>query len=361
MLNNEKDDGLLYMTFSDDNQSLIVGTESGFKVFSTMPLKLKFERVLDGGIGIIEMLGQENIFGLVGGGKNPKYSPNKVILWDDNSTKVLNEFRLTSTVLNLKLKKDKIIIICEQRIYLYSFEKFKLTETIETFKNEIGVIGINIDPSFTVMAYPTAPEGFIKVNYYEKSQEIEINAHDSSICCISVNSNGSLVATASNKGTIIRVFYVENGQFIEEFRRGKEKAMISYICFDDYSNWMAVCSERGTIHIFSMGSVWQKIIEQGGERTKKNEKEGGEEILPKNDSSILRILPNFLTGGAFDGDKSFAQVRIEENQAICAILPDNEIVSVTSSGKFYQAKLNPKDGGSCKITFNGDITKNIIP
>ena len=300
------------------------------------------------------MMYKTNIFGLVGGGKNPKYTPNKVILWDDYQTKILNEFKLTSSVKNLKLKKDKVIIVCEQRIYVYSTDKYKLIETLETFKNELGAIGINTDPNFTVMGFPINNEGFIKVKFYEKSQETDINAHDSLISFISINSDGTLVSTASSKGQIIRVFLVSNGQFLEEFRRGKEKANISCIAFDEYSSWMGVCSERGDIHIFSMGNVWKIAKENGEERTKIPPNEGE---LPKNESSILRKLPSFLTGGAFDGDKSFAKVRIEEQQAICAIFPNYDIIAITSSGKFYQAKLNPKKGGNCQIVLTEDLNQ----
>ncbi len=59
------------------------------------------------------MMYTKSIFALVGGGKTPKYTPNKVILWDDYQAKVLNEFKLASSVINLKLKKLSLIHISE--------------------------------------------------------------------------------------------------------------------------------------------------------------------------------------------------------------------------------------------------------
>ena len=53
--------------------------------------------------------------------------------------------------------------------------------------------------------------------------------------------------------------------------------------------------------------------------------------------------------GAYDGDKSFAKIRIEQQNAICAIFPDYNIIVVTSSGKYYQSQLDPKKGGTCHI------------
>lgn len=79
--------------------------------------------------------------------------------------------------------------------------------------------------------------------------------------------------------------------------------------------------------------------------------------MPKNETSFFRKLPNFLTGGAFDGDKSFAKVRIELQSAICAIYPDHNIIVVTSSGKYYQAKLDTKKGGTCQIIKTEDLYK----
>lgn len=114
MEQNNTEDQMLYVNFNQDASCFAVGTEKGFRIYNTYPFKDNFERSklilivgLDGGIGIIEMLNRCNIVALVGGGKIPKYAPNKVILWDDHQSKVISELRFTSYVKNVKLKKDK--------------------------------------------------------------------------------------------------------------------------------------------------------------------------------------------------------------------------------------------------------------
>ena len=67
-----------------------------------------------------------------------------------------------------------------------------------------------------------------------------------------MNKNGNLLASASEKGTLIRIFNSENGDLIREFRRGQEYVEIFNIVFSDNNQFFALSSNKGTIHIFSM-------------------------------------------------------------------------------------------------------------
>lgn len=53
------------------------------------------------------MLNKSNILALVGGGRNPKFSLNKVIIWDDQQGCVISELRFGTNIKNVKLKSDK--------------------------------------------------------------------------------------------------------------------------------------------------------------------------------------------------------------------------------------------------------------
>lgn len=76
-----------------------------------------------------------------------------------------------------------------------------------------------------------------------------------------MNYDGSLLATASDKGTLIRIYRTDTGEFLHEVRRGSDKAEIYSICFNSSSKLLACSSDKGTIHIFSLEKIDSKIKE----------------------------------------------------------------------------------------------------
>jgi WD repeat-containing protein 45 len=157
--------------------------------------------------------------------------------------------------------------VLENRTYIYNFDEMRLIDAIETYPNLKGLVAINPDPNNTVLATPDPQKGHVRLNVYEKNKSFNIPAHQASLSALCLNQAGTLLATASEKGTLIRLFDTNTCQCIQELRRGKEKADINCITIDKRSQRLACSSDRNTIHIFTVS------IDQGPTGVIKNETE----------------------------------------------------------------------------------------
>ena len=81
-----------------------------------------------------------------------------------------------------------------------------------------------------------------------------IQAHKSPIAALTLNSTGTMLATASDKGTVVRVFSVPDAQKLWQFRRGSQSARIFSINFNLASSLLAVSSDSSTIHIYKLAA-----------------------------------------------------------------------------------------------------------
>jgi len=124
-----------------------------------------------------------------------------------------------------------------------------------------------------------------------------IPAHKSPVTIVSFNENGTLLATASDKGTVIRVFSLPDGQVRYSFRRGSFPVTITSLSFSRESLYLTVSSDSDTVHIFKLGQVDEK--------------------------STSSMLGNYLPGvinEMLEPSRHFAHLKIpEKSYNICAL------------------------------------------
>jgi len=75
-------------------------------------------------------------------------------LWDDIGFKCIGELSFKSPVRAVRLTKDKIVVVLENRTYIYNFSELRLIDAIETYPNIRGLVAINPDPENAVLATP---------------------------------------------------------------------------------------------------------------------------------------------------------------------------------------------------------------
>ena len=295
---------------------------------------------MEGEIAMVIMLYRTNILALVGSDNNMNHNRSKLIIWDDHQKKPLSELKFNQNIMNVKLRKDKIIVVCRDKIYVFNLSTFKNMDIIETGDNSHGIVAVSYGPEEAILAYPDKEKGKIRIKSYENQSVFFIDAHQNNIAYIALSYDGNLVATASEQGTLIRIFSTKSGNLLQEVRRGKDKADIKYICFEPNLKFLAASSSKGTIHIWSLSNALKQL----------NREESSETVeFVENKTSILNWLPKSLGGQYFNSEWSFAQVRITDQRSICCFGADNTIIIVSTEGKYYKATFDVKNGGDCKI------------
>ncbi|KAL2649193.1 hypothetical protein R1flu_017321 [Riccia fluitans] len=380
---------LLSVGFNQDYGCFACGTDTGFRIYNCDPFKETFRREFNnGGIGLVEMLFRCNILAIVGGGTTPRYPPNKVMIWDDHQSRCIGELSFRSEIRAVRLRRDRIVVVLEHKIYVYNFADLKLLHQIETIANPKGLCALSPASTPSVLACPGLHKGQVRVEHYGLKKTKFISAHETLLAAFALTWDGRLLATASTKGTLIRIFNTLDGTKLQELRRGADRAEIYSIAFSPSGQWLALSSDKATVHVFSLrvaaGTDDMRATDTQGEAIPKKQnkylvtslggsgnssggglKSSGSGSGNGNGSPVAGSSPlSFSSGNPgsslsfmkgvlpkyFSSEWSFAQYRLpEETKAIVAFGPAKDtVIIVGTDGSFYKCEYDPVNGGEMK-------------
>eukprot|EP00753_Platysulcus_tardus_P009071 PLAT1791.1.p1 GENE.PLAT1791.1~~PLAT1791.1.p1 ORF type:complete len:401 (+),score=228.29 PLAT1791.1:55-1257(+) len=380
---------LLYVAFNQDFGCFSCGTDTGFRIYNCDPFKETFRRDFSsGGIGIVEMLFRCNILALVGGGSNPRFPPNKVMIWDDLQNRCIGELSFRSEVKAVKLRRDRIVVVLQTKLYVYNFVDLKLIDHIETHSNPKGLCALCPHSTNTVLACPGLQRGHVKVELYNIRKTTTIDAHEAELSCMALNMEGTRLATSSEKGTLVRLFDTQTGRWQQELRRGADRAEIFSIAISPDSKYLAVSSDKGTVHVFRLSDASRDAAAitggaaaaggggsggggggaaggdgEAGAPAAGEEEDGGageakeEADDIENKSSTFSFMKSLLPK-YFSSEWSFAQFRVGDARTVVAFGAEkNTLLVVGSDGSFYKAKFDAS--GECEKKSYSRFVKSV--
>uniref|UniRef100_V9I9I7 WD repeat domain phosphoinositide-interacting protein 2 n=1 Tax=Apis cerana TaxID=7461 RepID=V9I9I7_APICE len=227
----------------------------------------------------------------------------------------------------------------------------KVLHTIrDTPPNLAGLCTLSINSDNCYLAYPGSNtigevQIFDAINLQAKTM---IPAHDSPLAALAFSPNGTKVATASEKGTVIRVFHVHDGTKLFEFRRGVKRCVsISSLAFSVDSMFLCCSSNTETVHIFKLEEPKEAL------RQTAEESQTWMGYLTKAVSASANYLPSQVTD-VFNQGRAFASVHLpfQGLKNVCAITVVHKVLRLlvaSAEGYLYVYNLDSTEGGDCTL------------
>ncbi|BGP16737.1 hypothetical protein JCM10213_009154 [Rhodosporidiobolus nylandii] len=414
---------LLSVSFNQDATCIATGTRKGYTITNCDPFGKVYGRS-DGATSIVEMLFCTSLVALVGAGDRPNSSTRRLQIVNTKRQSTICELTFPTTILAVKLNRRRLVVVLEERIYVYDISNMKLLHEIETSPNPQAICALSPSSENSYLAYPsplpspatpfasTPPASSSSAPVANPSGDVLlfdavslsvvniIQAHKSPVAHVALNSTGTLLATASDKGTVIRVFSVPNGDKLHEFRRGSYPAKIYSIAFNAVSSLLCVASDTETVHIYKLtgkggakgkgangssgaisGPDWEERDRFGSPNggsdagsstggyealieSKRQANQGGVGgTLRKKSLSLGRNLAGsavsglggFLPGavtGIWDPQRDFAFLKVPTSgvKSVVALSSSSpQVMVVTSEGVFYSYAIDLENGGECVL------------
>jgi len=249
------------------------------------------------------------------------------------------------------MNRARLVAALETRVHTFELSTMKLLHTLETTPNPRGLADLCADSETCHCALPAAGVGqvmlFDALNLHALST---LEAHRGPLACLVLSSCGRLLATASDKGTVVRVHSFPQAQLLHTFRRGSLPATFLSLCFspgvkvgeryEQSANLLCAASSTGTIHVWSLDAQRGAVPASA----------------PVVRSASAVQLP------LISGERGFAHIKLRTppgcrcTVAIRDTLNENQpdqikhsLYALTEQGAYYSYLLDPLCGGECTL------------
>ncbi|OCF35222.1 autophagy-like protein 18 Atg18 [Kwoniella heveanensis CBS 569] len=408
---------LLCCNFNQDFSCIAVGHKKGYTILNCDPFGKVHSKNDQGATGIVEMLFCTSLVALVGAADTqPSNSPRKLQIVNTKRQSTICELIFPTSVLAVKMNRKRLIVVLENEIYIYDISTMKLLHTIETGPNPNAVCALSSSSEHSYLAYPspapsasTAPLSNSAVpapppapttgdvllfDTISLSALNVIQAHKTPIAFLALNSTGTMLATASDKGTVVRVFSVPDAKKLWQFRRGSQNARIFSINFNLASSLLAVSSDSSTIHIYKLangknaplGSIGRSGASAGTGGSEADDLNGARSPTPSDapsnspplaaarlseshsaTSSLRRrsyhIGKSFVGGvGGYlprsvsemwEPQRDFAFIKLRGNQGARTVVAMSgtvpQVMVISADGLFQAYNIDLENGGECSL------------
>jgi autophagy-related protein 18 len=348
-----------FINFNQDCTSLAIGTRTGYKLFSLNSVD-KLDLIYESpcrDVTIVERLFSSSLIALVS-----QSSPRRLRVCHFKKGTEICQYSYSNTILAVKLNRARLVVCLEESLYIHNIRDMKVLHTIrETPPNPRGLCALSINSDSCYLAYPgSTTSGEVQLfDAFNLQAKLMIPAHDSPLAALCFNPSGSRIATASERGTVIRIFNVTDGSRLIEFRRGvKRCAHVYSLSFSQDSQYLALSSNTETVHIFKIEEGQAQQVEQARQQPSlMNAGAGGSDdswgsYFSKAVSVSASYLPTQVTD-TLNQFRAYATLTVPSPGtpnivAITNLSKQTRLLLASADGYFYVYNI-PGEGGECTM------------
>ncbi|XP_036340735.1 WD repeat domain phosphoinositide-interacting protein 1, partial [Rhagoletis pomonella] len=304
-----------------------------------------------------------------------------------------------TNILSIRMNRTRLIACLAESIHIHDIRDMKMLYAIENIApNELGLCSLSLNSH---LAFPIcSTSGELRLyNASKLKSGITIRAHESRLSALNFSPSGQLLATASERGTVIRVFCVKTGQRVQEFRRGVKRCVrIASLVFSVNGQFLCVTSNTETVHVFKIDekavmtaleadalkasntAAAAKQLEKQSTQPGKSEAQIENAVAPAADASLVSTSPGASGSGWSDyfskavssyllptqvsdvlaQDRAFATAVIAQPgmRHICGLTyvqKQLKVLIASEEGFLYIHEFNAERGGACKLEAVHDL------
>ena len=353
-VNMDSGEQLLYIGFNQDQTFMTVGTTVGFAIYRLSPLQLVHKEgdiyVDTGNFRIVEMYSNSQLLALVGAGEQPAFSPRCLTMWNSSQRSAICDIYFNDSVLAVQLNRIRIVAATTDAVFIYDTSTMKKQHEIPTARNPLGLMSLSPDHTACFLLYLSSSEmgNFTVYDCFTMQNRREVEAHKTPLAGLTINKAGTMAATVSVKGTIIRVFGLPDGQKLYTFKRGITESRIHHISFAPQQPFLLVSFDSGSLHLFRLSSEYLPLRPASSESWS---------LTSSLSAAASYLLPEYYQD-SFDKPRAFIVIHSGFSAPFKAsLLSDSTVFLQATSGQYSVFSVDLASGGSPVLVTQGDIQR----
>jgi autophagy-related protein 18 len=240
---------ITFLSFNSDRSHILICHSSGVLVLSSRSCQRLAFLDTSPNIPICADVCRNSALVLVA------FKGNCFQLWNSRCLKPVSPITTIDTLIcGVKVNPKRITILTISSVLIFDLWSLDLFLSLprgdSVPSTSLGVCASTVDGYF---AFTTGNGGVQVIDTYTLFRMPRVKAHDS--CVTAIEMTNTLLITASEKGTVIRVFRLPSLELIGLFRRGRTESPIKSILLSMDSKFLTVTGESDTAHLFRLADL----------------------------------------------------------------------------------------------------------